>query len=78
MGNNIVRSNHDELKTIASKFGSEESSVGQLNQSLKSNMDTLQGGDWMEFANLVNTYVPESNRTAALLDVWNWVSKKTK
>jgi WXG100 family type VII secretion target len=47
MGNNIVRSNHDELKTIASKFSSEESAVNQLNQSLKSNLDTLQGGDWI-------------------------------
>ena len=47
MGNNIVRSNHDELKTIGSNFSSEESAVGQMYQSLKSNMDTLQGGDWI-------------------------------
>jgi WXG100 family type VII secretion target len=47
MGNNIVRSNHDELKTIASKFSSEESAVNQMNQTLKSNIDTLQGGDWI-------------------------------
>ena len=47
MGNNIVRSNHDELKTIGSKFSSEEASVGQMNQNLKSNIDTLQGGDWI-------------------------------
>lgn len=47
MGNNIVRSNHDELKSISTKFSSESESVGQMNQNLNSNVETLKGGDWV-------------------------------
>ncbi len=47
MPNNIVRSNHDELKTIASKFSAEADAVNQMNQNLNSNIETLKGGDWI-------------------------------
>ena len=42
-----VRADYDQLKQAASTFGKNSDSCKQTLQSLKSNMDTLQGGDWI-------------------------------
>ncbi|MBX7214435.1 MAG: WXG100 family type VII secretion target [Thermoflexales bacterium] len=73
MGNNIVRSNHDELKTIASKFSSEAEAVNQMNQNLNSNIETLKGGDWIGqgakafYAEMDGQVMPSLKRLASAL-----------
>jgi WXG100 family type VII secretion target len=42
-----VRSDRDQLKTIADSFNKEAERVEQVTRDLTSKMDTLQGGDWI-------------------------------
>src|SRR5579859_978220 len=42
-----VRADYDQLNQLASTFGKNADSCKQTLQNIKSNMDTLQGGDWI-------------------------------
>jgi WXG100 family type VII secretion target len=42
-----VRSDYDQLNTIAQTFSTQSDTVNRTLQSVRSNMDTLQGGDWI-------------------------------
>ena len=42
-----VRSDYDQLKTIAQTFSSQADTLTGMNQNVSSCMDTLQGGDWI-------------------------------
>lgn len=42
-----VRADYDQLKQVASAFGQNSASCKQTLQNIRSNMDTLQGGDWI-------------------------------
>jgi WXG100 family type VII secretion target len=42
-----VRSDYDQLKTIAQTFSSQADTLNGMNQNVSSCMDTLQGGDWI-------------------------------
>jgi hypothetical protein len=42
-----VRSDHDALKQIAQQFGQQADSTKQMEQNLKSRVETLRGRDWV-------------------------------
>ncbi len=42
-----VRSDYDQLKQVAQNFSSQADAVNGLIQNLSSNVQTLEGGDWI-------------------------------
>lgn len=42
-----IRSDYDQLRSMAQSFRSQSENITKQSQQLKSNMDTLQGGDWI-------------------------------
>lgn len=42
-----VRAHHEELQKISSSFNSQGSAIASVNGKLKSNLETLRGGDWI-------------------------------
>ena len=42
-----VRSDYDQLKNISQSFSSQADNLNQMIQNINSNVDTLQGGDWI-------------------------------
>lgn len=42
-----IRSDYDQLRSMAQSFRSQSENITKQSQALKSNMDTLQGGDWI-------------------------------
>ena len=42
-----IRSDYEQLNQIGQRFGQEGESTRQLIQSLRQNLDTLRGGDWI-------------------------------
>ncbi|HLF03072.1 MAG TPA: WXG100 family type VII secretion target [Anaerolineales bacterium] len=47
MGAPCVRSDHDQLKQIQSTFSKKADDINQMNQNIKSCLQTLEGGDWI-------------------------------
>lgn len=47
MSSPTVRAHHDELGAIRGTFSAQSDAISQMNQNLKSCMETLQGGDWI-------------------------------
>ena len=47
MASPTVRAHHDELRTIRGTFSQEGEAIADMNQTLASCMETLQGGDWI-------------------------------
>ena len=47
MASALVRSDHDQLKQISQSFSQQADAINNMNQNIKSCMDTLQGGDWI-------------------------------
>jgi WXG100 family type VII secretion target len=47
MGAPCVRSDHDQLKQIQSTFSKKADDINQMNNNLKSCLDTLKQGDWI-------------------------------
>ncbi len=47
MASGLVRSDHDQLKQISQSFSQQADAINNMNQNIKSCMDTLQGGDWI-------------------------------
>ena len=47
MGATVVRADYDALTRIANKFEQEAGASGQMLRSLRGQMQTLQGGDWV-------------------------------
>ena len=47
MSNAVVRSDHDQLKQIVQSFTQQADAINNMNQQIKSCVDTLQGGDWI-------------------------------
>src|SRR5262249_5226276 len=42
-----IRANYDQLKQVASTFGKSSDECKRTLQNIKSNKETLQGGDWV-------------------------------
>lgn len=42
-----IRADYDQLEEVAGKFAQQSQVAQQLRQTLKSNMDPLEGGDWI-------------------------------
>jgi WXG100 family type VII secretion target len=42
-----VRSDYDQLQTIQNTFNSQADAISKMNNSIKSHMQTLEGGDWI-------------------------------
>ncbi len=42
-----IRANHDELKQMSQTFSAQSDAIKQMSDNLRSNMDTLEGGDWI-------------------------------
>ena len=42
-----IRANHDELKQMNQTFSAQADAMKQMMDNLRSNMDTLEGGDWV-------------------------------
>jgi WXG100 family type VII secretion target len=42
-----VRSDYDQLKTVEGMFSAHADAISKTNQSIRSAMETLQGGDWI-------------------------------
>ena len=47
MASALVRSDHDQLKQVSQSFSQQADAINNMNQNIKSCMDTLQGGDWI-------------------------------
>lgn len=47
MSNAIVRSDHEQLKQISQSFAQQADAINNMNQQIKSCLETLQGGDWI-------------------------------
>jgi WXG100 family type VII secretion target len=42
-----IRSDYDQLRSMAQSFRAQSENITKQSQQLKTNMDTLQGGDWI-------------------------------
>ena len=42
-----VRSDYDQLKNVSQTFSTQADNLNQMIQNINSNVDTLQGGDWI-------------------------------
>ncbi len=42
-----VRSDYDQLKNISQSFSSQADNLNQMIQNINSNVQTLEGGDWI-------------------------------
>lgn len=42
-----IRADYDQLEEVSSKFAQQSQVAQQLKQTLKSNMDPLENGDWI-------------------------------
>ena len=42
-----IRANHDEMKGVSATFSQESDAMNAMMENLRSNMDTLEGGDWV-------------------------------
>ena len=42
-----VRCDHDQIKNVSQSFSTQADTLNQMIQNIHSNMDTLQGGDWI-------------------------------
>ena len=69
-----IRSDYDQLNHIGQRFGQEGESTRQLIQSLRQNLDTLRGGDWIGpgatafYSEMDGSVMPSLKRLAAAMD----------
>ncbi|MEO6060767.1 MAG: WXG100 family type VII secretion target, partial [Thermoflexales bacterium] len=69
-----IRSDYDQLNQIGQRFGQEGESTRQLIQSLRQNLDTLRGGDWIGpgatafYSEMDGSVMPSLKRLAAAMD----------
>src|SRR5579859_3713593 len=70
----IVRSDYDALKQAAASFSNQAQAARQTIQALQSQLDTLQGGDWIGqgatafYQEMGGSVMPTLKRLAAALD----------
>lgn len=74
MPSSVVRADYDALRSLAQSFGKNASEARQAYQRLRSQMDTLQGGDWMGtgasafYAEMNGSVLPTMGRLVKALD----------
>lgn len=77
-----IRADHDALKQIAQSFASNAQTIEQTTQSLKGNLDTLRGGDWVGkgadkfYAEMDSSVLPTYKRLSKSLNTASTVTKK--
>lgn len=70
----VVRADYDQLTQTANQFGQQAEQVKRSLQQIKSQVDTLQGGDWLGtgaqafYAEVNSQVVPTLNRLARALE----------
>ena len=75
----VVRSDYDALTRVAQSFGKNAAETQRTLQQLRSQMDVLQGGDWLGkgaqafYAEMNNTVVPTMARLQRALETSNQV-----
>ncbi len=42
-----IRSDYEQLKSVAQSFNAQGDAIQKVNQTLKADMETLKGGDWI-------------------------------
>jgi WXG100 family type VII secretion target len=42
-----IRSDYDQLRTMAQSFRAQSENIAKQNQAIKANVDDLQGGNWI-------------------------------